>query len=162
MAFNCHRAIAFIRKKQRTRNMASVTEVKTYLAHWFQLGKKLIWCNGQEELLPAKIIQGDRFAPEFESCWEKIMSVGGRDCYLVGSEATIQELLSSAWTIDSCARCAMPVPIVESGTPSLDCVCSDLDNWPNSELPAPRSPIDSRVQLNNINARLKTKQQDSN
>ena len=141
--------------------MASTTEVKTYLAHWFQLGKKLIWCN-KEELSPAKIIQGDRFAPEFESCWEKIMSVGGRDCYLVGSEATIQELLSSAWTIDSCARCAMPVPIVEAGTQSLACACSDLDNWPNSELPAPRSPINDRVQLNNISARLKIKQQDSN
>ena len=137
--------------------MASATEVKTYLAHWFQLGKKLVWRNGEAELLPQKIIQGDRFAPEFESCWQKIMSVNGRDCYLVGSEATIQELLTPAWTIDRCARCAMPVPIVEAGMQPLECICSDLDNWPNTELPAPRSPISSQEKLSSISDRLKAK-----
>ena len=137
--------------------MASATEVKTYLAHWFQLGKKLVWRNGQAELLPEKVIQGDRFAPQFEECWQKIMSVDGRDCYLEGEKTTIQELLSPAWTIDQCARCAMPVPMVELGTKSLDCACSDLDNWPNLELPKPHSPVSSQVQLNNINQRLKAK-----
>ncbi len=137
--------------------MASETQVKTYVAYWFQLGKKLVWNNGKAELLPEKVIQGDRFTSQFEDCWQKIMSVEGRDCYLVGSEATIQELLSSAWTIDQCARCAMPVPIVEVGTQPLDCACSDLDNWPNTELPAPRSPVSSQAQLNNISERLKTK-----
>lgn len=137
--------------------MASETQVKTYVAYWFQLGKKLVWNNGKAELLPEKVIQGDRFTSQFEDCWEKIMSVEGRDCYLVGSEATIQELLSSAWTIDQCARCAMPVPVVEVGTQPLDCACSDLDNWPNTELPAPRSPVSSQAQLNNISERLKTK-----
>ena len=137
--------------------MASETQVKTYLAYWFQLGKKLVWNNGKAELLPEKVIQGDRFTSQFEACWQKIMSIEGRDCYLVGSEATIQELLSSAWTIDQCARCAMPVPVVEVGTQPLDCACSDLDNWPNTELPAPRSPVSSQTQLNNISERLKTK-----
>ena len=137
--------------------MASETQVKTYLAYWFQLGKKLVWNNGKAELLPEKVIQGDRFTSQFEDCWQKIMSVEGRDCYLVGSEATIQELLSSGWTIDQCARCAMPVPVVEVGTQPLDCACSDLDNWPNTELPAPRSPVSSQAQLNNISERLKTK-----
>ena len=135
--------------------MASATEVKTYLAHWFQLGKKLVWRNGEAELLPKKIVQGDRFSDEFESCWSKIMSVGGKDCYLVGGEATIQELLSPVWTIDRCARCAMPVPLVEIGTQPLDCACSDLENWPNTELPAPRSPINSKTELGNISQRLK-------
>ncbi|MGB5633039.1 MAG: hypothetical protein WBM86_09715 [Waterburya sp.] len=137
--------------------MASATEVKTYLAHWFQLGKKLVWRNGEAELLPEKIIQGDRFAPQFEECWQKIMSVDGRECYLVGEEATIQELLSPAWTIDQCARCAMPVAMVEIGKQSLDCACSDLDNWPNSELPVPRPPVSNQVRLNNISQRLKAK-----
>ena len=137
--------------------MASATEVKTYLAHWFQLGKKLVWRNGEAELLPHKIIQGDRFAPEFEYCWQKIMSVNGRDCYLVGSEATIQELLTPAWIIDRCATCAMPVPIVESGMQPLTCTCSDLDNWPNNELPTPRSPISSQAKLSSISDRLKAK-----
>lgn len=134
--------------------MATATEVKTYLAHWFQLGKKLAWRNGEVELLPAKIIQGDRFADEFEQCWTKIMSVDGKDCYLVGGEATIAELLTSAWTINQCARCAMPVPMVEAGTQPLDCACSDLENWPNTELPAPRSPVSSQGELNSISQRL--------
>ncbi|MEM6612361.1 MAG: hypothetical protein AAF652_08935 [Cyanobacteria bacterium P01_C01_bin.72] len=137
--------------------MASANEVKTYLAHWFQLGKKLVWRNGAAELLPEKIIQGDHYAPEFEQCWQQIMSVNGQDCYLVGGEATIQELLTPAWTIDQCARCAMPVPLMEAGTQPLDCTCSDLDNWPNNELPAPRSPINSQENLSNISKRLKAK-----
>ena len=137
--------------------MASTTEVKTYLAHWFQLGKRLAWRNGEQELLPAKIIQGDRYAPEFEACWSQIMSVEGKDCYLIGAEATVEELLRPSWAIDLCARCAMPVPIVEMGTQPLECACSDLDNWPNTELPAPRSPINSKEQLNSISKRLNKK-----
>ena len=137
--------------------MASTAEVKTYLAHWFQLGKKLVWRNGEAELLPQKIIQGDRFSDEFELCWSKIMSVEGKDCYLVGGEATIQELLTPAWIVNQCARCAMPVPMVEAGTQPLDCACSDLENWPNTELPAPRSPVSSQGQLSSISQRLRTK-----
>ena len=137
--------------------MASATEVKSYLAHWFQLGKKLVWRNGEAELLPQKVVQGDRFTPEFEACWQRIMEVDGRDCYLVGESATVQELLTSGWTIDRCARCTMPVPMVEAGVQSLDCACSDLENWPNTELPAPRAPINSQVKLSSIRDRLNTK-----
>ena len=137
--------------------MASTAEVKTYLAHWFQLGKKLVWQNGAAELLPEKIIQGDRYTPEFEACWSQVMSVGGRDCYIVGSTTTIQELLSPSWLIEPCARCAMPVPMIEMGTQSLDCTCSDLDNWPNSELPKPHSPVDSQAQLNRIRQSLQAR-----
>ncbi|MBE9047348.1 hypothetical protein IQ255_23600 [Pleurocapsales cyanobacterium LEGE 10410] len=136
--------------------MASATKVKTYLAHWFQLGKKLIWRDGTE-LLPTKIIEGDRYSKEFEECWQKIISINGKGCHLEGNTVTIEELLTSAWSIDDCAVCSMPVPLVKVGIQPLDCVCSDLDNWPNSDLPAPRSPVNNRMQLNNINARLKTK-----
>ena len=137
--------------------MASAAAVKIYLAHWFQLGKKLVWQNGAAELLPEKILQGDRYAPEFEACWSQIMSVGGRDCYIAGSNITIQQLLSPSWAIEQCARCAMPVPMIEMGSQPLDCTCSDLDNWPNSELPQPRAPIDSQDQLNQIRQRLQTR-----
>ena len=137
--------------------MASTTEVKTYLAHWFQLGKKLVWRNGKAELLPKKVIQGDRFSAEFEECWSKIMSVNGQNCYLIGAEVTIQELLSPSWTIDQCARCSMPVPLVEIGTQPLDCACSDLGNWPNTELPTPRSPVSSQAKLSSISERLKAR-----
>ena len=139
--------------------MASPTQVKTYLAHWFQLGKKLVWQNGQEKLLPQSIIQGESYAPEFEACWQKVMSVEGENCYLEGSTETIAELLSASWDIDNCVRCSMPVPILEATATaqSLDCVCSDLDNWPNFELPAPRSPINSSDRLNSIRNRLNSK-----
>lgn len=142
--------------------MASVTQVRTYLAYWFQLGKKVIWRNGKATLLPQSVIQGDRFSPQFEECWQKIMSVEGKDCYLEGSNQTIADLLSSGWDIAACARCQMPVAMVESGIPSLDCLCSDLDNWPNNELPAPRSPINNYVQLNKIKTRLQAQSNLSN
>ena len=134
--------------------MASATQVRIYLAHWFQLGKKLIWLNGEAELLPQPVIRGEEFSPQFEDCWQKVMSVDGKNCYLEGSSETIKDLLSSNWDINNCARCNMPVPIVELGTQSLDCVCSDLQNWPNTELPAPRSPVNNSVQLNSIRSRL--------
>jgi hypothetical protein len=137
--------------------MASTTEVRTYLAYWFQLGKKLVWCNGAETLLPKTILQGDRFSDQFEACWQKIISIGGKDCYLEGSQETIEQLLSSGWDINDCARCDMPVAIVSSGIQSLDCMCSDLDNWPNNELPKPRSPVNNQLQLNKIRDRLETK-----
>ena len=135
--------------------MASTTQVRTYLAYWFQLGKKLIWCNGKATLFPQPVIEGDRLSAQFEECWQKIVSVKGKDCYLEGCNETIADLLSSEWDINGCARCNMPVAIVESGIQSLDCLCSDLDNWPNDELPKPRSPVNSRVQLNRIKTRLK-------
>lgn len=137
--------------------MASTTRVKEYLAHWFQLGKKLVWRNGEAKLLPQPVIQGDRFSPQFEDCWRKVMSVGGKDCYLEGSNETIEDLLSESWDIDDCSRCSMPVALVNSGIQSLDCLCSDLDNWPNDELPSPRSPVNNRSQLNKIKERLKVK-----
>ena len=134
--------------------MASTTQVKTYLAHWFQLGKKLVWRNGEETLLPQPVIQSDRFSTQFEECWQKIASIGGKDCYLEGSNETIEDLLSSNWIISGCARCNMPIALIESGVQSLDCICSDLDNWPNNELPQPRSPVNNRLQLDKIRARL--------
>ncbi|MEL6440449.1 MAG: hypothetical protein AAFQ80_14470 [Cyanobacteria bacterium J06621_8] len=127
--------------------MASVAEVKSYLAHWFQLGKKLVWRNGVAEIIPEKVLQGSHYAPEFEACWAKVMSIEGRDCYLVNEDVTIQELLSDEWVIEQCARCKMPVPLVEVGSTFLDCTCSDLDNWPNFELPKPHAPVNTQARL---------------
>lgn len=138
--------------------MASAIQVKAYLAHWFQLGKKLVWLNGKEELLPQSVIAGENFSKEFEACWQKIMSVEGKNCYLEGSNETICDLLDSTWNMDNCARCNMPVPTLELGIKSLDCVCSDLTNWPNLELPLPRTPINNLASLSNIKNRLDSKQ----
>ncbi len=136
--------------------MASQQQVKTYLAYWFQLGKKVLWRN-VEQKIPQPIIKSDRFSEEFESHWQQILAAGGKDYYLAGTSTTIEELLSPKWNIIDCARCDMPVPVVELGLPALDCPCSDLENWPNLELPQPRSPVDSQEKLRGIQQRLGSK-----
>ena len=132
--------------------MASEQEVKKYLAHWFQLGK-VVFHNGQKQLHPQSVIEGDHYSAEFEDCWQQILAAS-RECYLQGTEQSVEELLSPNWEVSSCARCGIPIPMQSFGVPSLDCTCSDLDNWPNTELPAPRSPVDSSAQLNRIRERL--------
>ncbi len=133
--------------------MASKQEVKTYLAYWFQLGKKVITSNGAATLKPHKVIVGDHYSDEFEECWLKIVSAG-EHCYLEGTQETIAELLSPAWEITDCARCSMSIPIRSVGMPSELCPCNDLSNWPNTELPLPRSPVNTQEQLTGIRDRL--------
>lgn len=134
--------------------MASQEKVKQYLAYWFQLGKKVLLDNGQEAILPALIFEGDRYSREFESCWQRILASKAGSCYLEGTEQSIHQLLSPAWDINPCARCGMPVPTIEFGIPSPICPCHDLPSWPNSDLPSPRSPVDSLAHLNKIRERL--------
>lgn len=134
--------------------MASQEQVRQYLAYWFQLGKRVLIFNGDEALLPQPVIHGDRYSSEFEDCWQRIQSVDSGDCYLEGTDQTIAELLSSEWEIVSCARCAMPVPMVVQGQPPDSCPCYDLPLWPDTELPAPRSPVNSRDRLSQIRDRL--------
>ncbi|MEG3899276.1 MULTISPECIES: hypothetical protein [unclassified Microcoleus] len=135
--------------------MASESEVKKYVAYWFQLGKKVLICNGSEALLPKSVIAGDRYSREFEDCWQKIISPDSGDCYLQGTEQTIAQLLTPAWDISPCARCAMPVPFRDSGMPPELCPCNDLTNWPDTEMPQPRSPVSNQLQLSGIRDRLK-------
>jgi hypothetical protein len=134
--------------------MASAQEVRKYLAYWFQLGKHIVIRNGQESLLPQPVIQGDRYTQAFEDCWQQITSPNAGDCYLEGTEETVAELLTPGWIVTPCARCYMPVPVVNIGVPSLSCPCNDIPNWPNTELPAPRSPVNSQTQLKTIHDRL--------
>jgi hypothetical protein len=42
--------------------MASESEVRKYIAYWFQLGKKVLIRNGSEALLPKSVIAGDRYS----------------------------------------------------------------------------------------------------
>lgn len=134
--------------------MASQQQVKQYLAHWFQLGRKVWLGNGQRLILPQTILVGDRYSAEFESCWQQIISSDSGDCYLEGTEQTIQELLSPSWDIMDCRRCDMPIPAKHMGISPLTCPCHDLPSWPNLELPTPRSPIDSQQRLRSIQERL--------
>ncbi len=135
--------------------MASESEVRKYIAYWFQLGKKVLIRNGSEALLPPSVIAGDRYSSEFEDCWQKIISPDSGDCYLQGTNETISQLLTPAWEISPCARCAMPVVFQQSGMPPESCPCDDLANWPDTENPQPRSPVSNQLQLSGIRDRLK-------
>ncbi|WP_017293495.1 hypothetical protein [Geminocystis herdmanii] len=134
--------------------MASSAEVKKYLAYWLQLGKKIIIPSRNLSLCPSNIIQFDRYSVEFEECWALISDENTGDCYLEGTIQTIQELLSPKWEISNCARCAMPVPMIQMGIQPEGCVCSDVEGWPNEELPKPREPINSKERLQNIKKSL--------
>ena len=132
--------------------MASAQQVKQYVAHWFQLGK-VVFPNGQAEL-PKAVVEGNGYSPDFERCWARILTHQS-GCHLEGTEQSIQDLLSSTWEIAACARCNMLIPAINKGIQPLKCSCSDLDLCPNTELPAPRSPIKSSTYLDNICKRLK-------
>jgi hypothetical protein len=134
--------------------MASTQQVKQYLAQWFQLGKRVVIRNGAATLQPQRIIQGDRYSDEFEDCWQQVILPQAGECYLEGTQETISELLTPAWDMSFCARCSMPIVMRNVGMPALLCPCNDLPNWPNTELPSPRSPVDSQQQLRNIRDRL--------
>jgi hypothetical protein len=133
--------------------MANTEEVKRYLSYWFQLGKKVVIGNEATKLLPQPIFQGDRYSKEFEECWQKISSSAGK-CYLEGTEETIAELLTPVWEMWPCSRCSMPVPMRNVGMPAALCPCNDLPNWPNTELPCPRCPINNEEQLKLIRDQL--------
>lgn len=130
--------------------MASATEVKKYLSYWLQLGKKVTIPSLNMSLLPSKVISGNGYSGEFEECWALVSDEKTGDCYLEGTTQTIQELLSSQWEISNCARCMMPVPMIERGLQMGECVCSDVEGWPNDELPKPRNPVDTKSRLINI------------
>jgi len=135
--------------------VAAPQQVKQYLAYWFQLGKKVWLNNGKQARLPRPVIEGDRYSEAFERCWQDILSEESGTCYLEGTEQTIDELLSSRWDLASCARCQMPVPVVSVGIQPPSCPCSDLENWPARDLPAPRDPVRSNDRLAKLRDRLR-------
>jgi len=136
-------------------NMASEQQVRQYLAYWFQLGKRVLVHGGEEALLPRPVIQGDRYSQAFETCWKRIIDPLAGDCYLEFTNQTIAELLSPAWEINPCSRCSMPIPVKAVGIPSLDCPCVGLPDWPNTEMPQPRAPVNSQALLSQIRDRLR-------
>lgn len=134
--------------------MASSEQVKQYLAYWFQLGKKVWLRNGQESLLPEPVIQGQQYSAAFEQCWQRLLDPNNGDCYLEGTEYTIQDLLSSEWEMIPCARCQLPVALKIGGMECDTCPCSDLSNWPNLDIPLPRIPINNSEYLRFIRHKL--------
>ena len=135
--------------------MAQSQQVKKYLAYWFQLGKKIVHSSGSKNLTPKKILNVDGYTAEFEQLWSLISQEShSQEYYLEGTGQSIKQLLSPQWDIVSCARCKMPVPMIELGQQSSTCVCDDLDNWPNNELPIPRQPINTQNKLIKIRESL--------
>jgi hypothetical protein len=134
--------------------MATEQQVKLYLAYWFQLGKRILLRNGEEALQPKPVFSNSHYSQAFESCWQKLLDPKSRDCYLEGTEQTIQQLLSSSWDIVECAKCKMPVPVSHFGYLSQGCPCFDLSGWPNLEIPFPRQPANNRQSLQDICQRL--------
>jgi hypothetical protein len=132
--------------------MASQENVRKYLAFWFQLGKKVVINNSSTILKPETVIDGERYSQEFENCWQQITSNPGGDYYLEGTDQTITQLLSPEWEVSDCARCNMPIPMRDMGLPALLCPCDEL--LPNTELPLPHSPINSKQQLESIRDRI--------
>lgn len=132
--------------------MATQQDVRQYLAYWFQAGKQVTAPQGKA-LKPDTVIAGDRYSDAFERIWETVLEQQ-QTYYLEGTEQTIADLLSDTWSIESCARCEMPIPMATLGVGALTCPCNDLPTWPNFELPQPRSPISSSDRLRALNERL--------
>ncbi|MEC4805200.1 MAG: hypothetical protein SAJ12_07475 [Jaaginema sp. PMC 1079.18] len=138
--------------------MAIDLQVKDYLAHWFQLGKKLIHSQSGETILPTLIYQNGKYSDEFERCWQNILQKGTGNFYLEGMPQSLQELLSSEWELVPCARCELPIPIRQIGNQSSICPCNDLASWPNDELPQPRQAVNSKNHLTKLGDRLHQQQ----
>ncbi|MFN3680134.1 hypothetical protein [Thermosynechococcus sp.] len=134
--------------------LAAQAKVKSYLAHWFQLGKRLCIWGGEHTILPQPVLQGDRYSQAFEACWAYVISGQAGDCFLQDTTETITQLLSDCWDITPCARCQMPVPLPCHGLPPVHCPCASLPNWPNFDLPLPHSPINPRTHLLSLKKRL--------
>ena len=71
--------------------MASIIEVKEYLAYWFQLGKRVVMPKSQKKLLPIPVFERSKYSLVFEEYWQEILTTK-EDCYLDGTEQTIKEL----------------------------------------------------------------------
>jgi hypothetical protein len=136
--------------------MALETDVKKYVACWMQLGTKVWLRNGQPAQV-AQVIRGGRYTPEFEAFWSNVREQSAGDAYLDATETTLQELMSNSWDITQCARCTMPVAMRIAGVQPLGCPCQELVNWPNTDLPCPRPPVDDLTQLKGIQGRLAQK-----
>jgi hypothetical protein len=140
--------------------MALPTEIKTYLAYWFQLGRSVCLRDGRQ-LRPATILGDGQYSSEFEALWQQLMPPEiAATSYLEGTEQTIAQLLVGNWTIAECARCGLPIPMKVYGLPAESCPCGDLQNLPDLTL-RPREPIDTRSRLNQLVQRLGTESHDS-
>jgi hypothetical protein len=144
-------------------HMASVQQVKTYLAYWFQLGRG-VWMPGRTTCQkPQQILSDNTYSREFEILWSQLQQPAiAAQSHLDGTDQTIAQLLSTGWDIDPCARCGLPIPLKTQGLPIsvYTCPCSDMSNLPNLEFLPPREPVSSQLRLQRICDRLRTEKTD--
>ncbi len=138
--------------------MASVQKVQAYLAYWFQLGKPVVFQNGQTQCLPSPVFQANHYSLSFQQCWRRIVD-NPKQCYLSGTDESIADLLSDEWEIVGCARCPMPIPMPVRGIKLSPCPCTDLSSWPNDQIPAPRIGVNTQAHLQEIRQRLEAADQ---
>ena len=139
--------------------MASQSQVKHYLALWFQAGQRALGkgAGGQHDSIqfcPQPVFQGHQYTPEFEQAWSQILKHPA-NFHLDGGSVLIADLLSNTWEIIPCGNCLMPVPASILGSKAEPCPCHALASWPNTELPMPRLPVNNQAHLRNLFQRLK-------
>jgi hypothetical protein len=138
--------------------MAASNVVKDYLAQWMQVGKKVLIDGKNESVSICKIIDGEKYAPEFETLWAEISTTNAKTAYLEGTNETILELLSDKWELIECPRCSLPSACIDVGVRETQpCPCDTMKLWPNLETIAPRKPVTTTQYLNNICDRLLVK-----
>jgi len=134
--------------------MASQEQIRSFLAHWFQLGKPVVLAGDRDEGLPCPVYYKNGYSQSFEECWQRIMESRGEGCYLKGTTQTVAEMMTSGWEVTPCARCEMPVAVPTLGTMKFPCPCHDLHTWPNYDVPTPRMAVDDGHHLGEIHRRL--------
>lgn len=142
--------------------MASRTLVKNYLAQWMQMGKGVSLSAHGKEIHIGKILQGERYSPQFNQLWEDISTTKAQEAYLSGTNQTISELLDNHWEIIACARCNLLVPSLDLGARvPVCCPCDDLPNHPNLDSVTPHVPVALADRLDEICDRISKGASDS-
>jgi hypothetical protein len=136
--------------------MALLTQVKTYLSYWFQLGHGVRMPPGAAVVKPLTVLADGRYSSEFEAIWQQLLQPKvAAVSYLEGTDQTIAQLLAPDWDIQDCARCNLPIPTKVHGLSPQGCPCDNRGGaGPNLELMQPRAPIDSQAVLRRLCERL--------
>ncbi len=134
--------------------MAAEEQVRAYLACWFQLNRSLVIHPQGQTFCPQPVISGSHYSQAFETVWHIIKSKQGQDCYLEGTNQTLNELMTGTWDFIPCARCTLPIPVPQAQQQTWDCPCAEILSWPNLELPLPRPPQNGQENLDQICLRV--------
>lgn len=134
--------------------MATTDQLQASLACWFQLNKAVLDTRSGDRLQCPSPLAAGRYSPEFDGLWQHLTQQGLHHFCFEGHGVSLANLLDGTWEILPCARCSMPIPLRSLGLSPINCVCADLENWPNFDLPAPRAPLDWRQSLVNLQTRL--------